>query len=234
MRRGLTFIQAPRSRRTLLLALTLVAPAAAITLPSAAADMELERAPGAQSLTSAPAGDAPVAVPPLTASSQEPATIANPLWAIPLATMSTTRDRPLFSPSRRPPPPIETPVAAVRAPPPPPPPRVEPPPLSLVGTVSGDDESFAIFVDQTTRTALRLRLGENYEGWWLRSVQNREVALEREQQTTILSLPDPGDGNTAISSPTPVPPAPAPMASIPAPVVNASRPRDRPKPHLMQ
>src|SRR6201995_4331257 len=31
---------------------------------------------------------------------------ANPLWAIPLTKLSGTRDRPIFSPSRRPPPPV--------------------------------------------------------------------------------------------------------------------------------
>jgi hypothetical protein len=126
----------------------------------------------------------------------------NPLWAIPLATLETTRERPVFSPSRRPPPAVDIPVAA--APPPPPPAksvRIEPPQLSLVGTVSGDDQSFGIFVDQSTRTALRLRLGEDYQGWRLRSVQGREVTLEREQQTTSFSLPEPGAEGAAMPAP---------------------------------
>jgi len=67
-------------------------------------------------------------------------------------------ERPLFSPSRRPPPPA---VAAAPPPaqasPPPKPPRVERPQLSLVGTVAGEGESFGIFVDPTTKAAIRLR-----------------------------------------------------------------------------
>jgi general secretion pathway protein N len=117
----------------------------------------------------------------------------NPLWEIPLSKLSTTRERPIFSPSRRPPP---VAVAGPPAPPAPAPaprlPRVERPQLSLVGTVSGDDESFGIFVDQTTKAALRLKVGEDYRGWKLRAVLGREVTLEYEQQTAILTLPQPG------------------------------------------
>jgi general secretion pathway protein N len=124
---------------------------------------------------------------------------ANPLWAIPLASLSNTRERPIFSPSRRPP--IQTPVAIAMpaAPPTPPPPRPERPPLSLVGTVAGDSESFGIFIDRGTSTALRLKLGEDYQGWRLRNVRGRDVSLERDQQTVVLSLPQPGDEGAATS-----------------------------------
>jgi general secretion pathway protein N len=81
-----------------------------------------------------------------------------------------------------------------KAPPPPPKPRAERPQLSLVGTIAGGDESFGIFIDQTTKAALRLKIGDDYQGWRLRSVQGREVTLERDQQTAILSLPQPGTG----------------------------------------
>jgi general secretion pathway protein N len=87
-------------------------------------------------------------------------------------------------------------MAAPPTPPPPAPPpkllRIERPQLSLVGTVSGDDERFGIFVDQTTKAALRLRIGEDYQGWKLREVQGRQVTLEYEQQTAILTLSQPG------------------------------------------
>jgi len=122
---------------------------------------------------------------------------ANPLWAIPLATLATTRDRPIFSPSRRPPPPAVAPTPVVAAPPPRPKPvRVEQPQLTLVGTIGGPDQSFGIFIDQTTKTALRLRIGEEYQDWRLRAVAPREVTLERNEQTTVLSLPPP-DANAA-------------------------------------
>jgi hypothetical protein len=152
---------------------------------------------------------------PVTSSSSEPVTSvrvvasppapeqplsANPLWAIPLTKLSGTRDRPIFSPSRRPPPPPV--VAAEPAPAPPPPPRkkeLEPPPLSLVGTIASDEESFGIFLDPSTKQALRLKLGEDYQGWKLRAVQGREVTVEKDQQSTVLTLPAPSaQGNNQV------------------------------------
>ena len=116
----------------------------------------------------------------------------NPLWEIPLSKLSITRERPIFSPSRRPPPVVAAAPPALPAPSAPKVPRVERPQLSLVGTVSGDNESFGIFVDQTTKAALRLKVGEDYRGWKLRAVLGREVTLEYERQTAILTLPQPG------------------------------------------
>ena len=138
---------------------------------------------------------APVTVkspePPAAAPERPPS--ANPLCDIPLATLSDTRERPIFSLSRRPRlPPVEAvPVANAPAPPPKPV-KAERPQLWLVGTIADGDQSFGIFVDQTTKAALRLKIGEETQGWKLRSVHGREVTLERERQTVIVSLPEPG------------------------------------------
>lgn len=118
------------------------------------------------------------------------ATSANPLWAIPLATLTATRERPIFSPSRRPPPPAVAPAPVVAAPPPKTV-RVERPQLALVGTIESSEQSFGIFVDQTTKAALRLRLGEDYQGWRLHAVAPRNVTLAHDAQTEVLSLPSP-------------------------------------------
>jgi general secretion pathway protein N len=67
----------------------------------------------------------------------------------------------------------------------------------LVGTISSGDESFGIFIDQASRAALRLKLGEDFQGWRLRAVQGRDVILERDHETTTLSLPQPGTSTTA-------------------------------------
>jgi len=118
---------------------------------------------------------------------------ANPLWAIALSRLSGTRDRPIFSPSRRPPPPVvasESP--AVRLPPPPPTKDLEPPPLALVGTIASDEQGFGIFVDQSTKQSLRLKVGEDYQGWRLRAIRGREVVLEKDHQGFAMDLPPPG------------------------------------------
>jgi hypothetical protein len=128
---------------------------------------------------------------------------ANPLWALPLATLSTTRDRPIFSASRRPPPPATAAVAA-KAPPPPRPREAERPSLSLVGTIAGSDESFGIFIDQGTKAALRLKVGEEYQGWQLDAVRGREVTFAKEMRTVVLGLPQPSPStasNPAVQSP---------------------------------
>ena len=117
---------------------------------------------------------------------------ANPLWAIPLTQLSGTRDRPIFSPSRRP---LPATVAAEPVFVKPPPRRkseIEPPPLALVGTIASDDEGFGIFLDQSTKAALRLKVGEDYQGWKLRAIQGREVTMEKDQQGAVLTLPPPG------------------------------------------
>jgi general secretion pathway protein N len=116
---------------------------------------------------------------------------ANPLWEIPLEILSGTRERPVFSPSRRPPPVAVAQVAVAK-----PPPKLaqeeRPLQLLLVGTVTGGDRSFGIFVDQTSKAALRLKLGEEYRGWRLRAVQGREATFARDQQTIVLNFPEPG------------------------------------------
>jgi hypothetical protein len=166
--------------------------------PTLAGDTPTETLPPAPVIP--PAASAP-------APSSEPApTSANPLWAIPLSALTATRERPIFSASRRPPPPAVAPVAAVRAPPPRPA-EPEKPRLVLVGTIVGDADGFGIFVDQTSKTALRLKLGEQHDGWTLRSVKSREATLEKDEQTAVIAMPLPGKGSEADVQMTPPVPA---------------------------
>ena len=117
----------------------------------------------------------------------------NPLWAIPLSQLSATRDRPIFSPSRRPP----APVVAAPIYVPPPAPRVataepERPPLTLVGTIMGERDAIAVFVLQGTGTTIRLHPNESHEGWVLRSVQGREATLQKAGASAVMALAPPG------------------------------------------
>ncbi len=82
--------------------------------------------------------------------------------------------------------------------------------LSLVGTIAGGDEGFAIFLEQSNKAALRLKVGEDYQGWRLRSVQGREATLEKDQQAVTLALPQPGAGTEVVSEVrNEIPPPPA-------------------------
>ena len=190
-----------RASLAVLLVTALAMPAATLALPTDTPDLDLPRrvdTPSTSLEWEQPATPAPVTiVRPLGAQPAAPErTLSpNPLWEIPLSILSATRERPIFSPSRRPPPVAAVaPPPAQALPPPPRPPRVERPQLSLVGTVAGEEESFGLFVDPTTKAAFRLKIGEDYQGWKLRTVQGRDVMLERDKQTTILSLPQPGAG----------------------------------------
>ena len=116
----------------------------------------------------------------------------NPLWAIPLSSLRATRERPIFVPSRRPPAPAVAAAPHVE-PAKPAPIAVEPdrPALTLVGVVTGTNEGFAVFTDQTTRDIVRLRTGEGHDGWILRSVKGREAVLEKNRKSAVISLPIP-------------------------------------------
>jgi general secretion pathway protein N len=71
------------------------------------------------------------------------------------------------------------------------------PEFALIGTVIGEEESIAVFADETTKNAIRLRTGEAHKGWALRSVHAREATLERGGESAILGLLRPGTEQTA-------------------------------------
>ena len=113
---------------------------------------------------------------------------SNPLWAIPLASLTATRERPIFSPSRRPP---VVELASVQ-------PQAAPvinqpqrPLLALVGAIAGETEGIAIFLDETTKGIVRLKTGESHSGWTLRLVTRRDATLQKDRETAIFALPNP-------------------------------------------
>jgi general secretion pathway protein N len=125
----------------------------------------------------------------------ERAASGNPLWSIPLASLSATRERPLFSASRRPSPADVTKgaatVVAVAA-------ETSAPPeatnLTLMGTVVGTNVSFAILINSATGAASRLFKGDQESGWRLRSVEPRLVILEKDARSVTLELPKAAEG----------------------------------------
>jgi len=132
----------------------------------------------------------PVAVPAATGGELVPG--ANPLWAIPIARLTATREQPLFAPTRRPPA-----VVQVAAPPPPPPPaplkppEPETPQLTLLGTVAGPGGRIGLFIDSVSKAVVRLKYGENHNGWTLRDVRPRQVELAKNLDSAVLDLPAP-------------------------------------------
>jgi len=120
------------------------------------------------------------------------AVTGNPLWAVPLSSLTVTRERPIFSPSRRPPPPAAIAAAYIAPvmPLPPKPPEPDHPLLTLLGTVvAGETEGIGIFINQINGSLVRLKTGEQHEGWILRAVRGREAMFEKNDQSATLVLP---------------------------------------------
>ena len=116
----------------------------------------------------------------------------NPLWGIPISALDATRERPIFSASRRPPMPPVVAERVAAAPPPPKPAEPEQPLLTLVGTAIGKPKNVAVVLDRTTKTLVRLHVGEAVSGWILRSVESRTMTVEKNSQTVTVALPAPG------------------------------------------
>jgi hypothetical protein len=114
--------------------------------------------------------------------------LGNPLWADPVSSFTATRERPIFSPSRRPPPVVELASFSLPTPTSSPPQR---PLLALIGAIAGQADGIAIFFDETTRSIVRLKTGESHSGWTLRVVASREATLQRGRETAILVLQNP-------------------------------------------
>lgn len=158
-----------------------------VSAPSPPVDLR----PTAPVLVTAPP---PIKAPPPAAPS------ANPLWAIPLKLLVNTRERPIFSQSRRPPPAVVV-AAPVEVPPPPSPPRViEKPRLSLMGTIVNGSDGYAIFMDQGTKTAVRVRLGSLYQGWALKVLRPGAASLEREGENVEITFPKPANDPGSVSA----------------------------------
>ena len=54
------------------------------------------------------------------------------------------------------------------------------------------EEGFGIFLDQSTKAALRLKVGDDYPGLETAWIKGGEVTMEKDQQAAVLTLPPPG------------------------------------------
>lgn len=148
-------------------------------------------------------------------STADPAAPAgNPLWKLPLERLSITRERPIFSASRRPPRPPPNNVVPVAVPQPAKPAEPESPAVSLIGTVVGTDAQIGIFLEKATHNVVRLRLGEDHRGWVLRLVKAREVTLVKGVEQTLLLGPSSGEA-PSVSSPAMLPLVPNSIGTVP-------------------
>ncbi len=161
--------------------------------------------------------------------SATPPAEGNPLRAIPLSALSATRDRPLFSLSHRPPPPAVVPApapVAVSPATPTKPAEPERPPLTLLGTVVGQDKRLAIFFNQSTHQPVRLEEGRGESGWRLKSDSPRSAVVEKDGLTVTIDLPRSGDTSVATGEPTGASVATGNSADAPAAPGNLAAPAE--------
>ncbi|GLK80170.1 hypothetical protein [Methylopila turkensis] len=140
----------------------------------------------------------------LSARAQEPPPSGlNPLQSLGAASLTGFRDRPLFTPSRRPPPaPVadEAPAPLEEAAAPEPPPAVQPS-LRLTGVIEGPDESVAVIEELGSKQVSQLRLGDMLDGWLVTAIDPAALRLtlgEREEEYRLFDpKPDaPAQGGT--------------------------------------
>jgi len=123
--------------------------------------------------------------------------VGNPFARVPLESLTATRERPLFSATRRPPPSADpVPEAKRQAPLPaqaPPPAEPQGPPLTLIGTITGAEHPVAILFNKLTRIVATIHEGDEALGWRVTSVSARSAIIEKDGAAVTLSLPKPGD-----------------------------------------
>jgi general secretion pathway protein N len=154
-----------------------------------------------------PASVAPIDPGPPSPNLNEATEAGNPLAKIPLSAITATRDRPLFSVSRRPPAPAiegnaqpaQAPAATAPAPP-------ERPAVKLIGTILSPATSVVLLRDSATQAVTRLHVGEATSGWRVKTISFSSVTLEKGEQSAVLGLSQPRDApgeQTVLNSPRP-------------------------------
>jgi hypothetical protein len=120
-----------------------------------------------------------------------PAVSGNPVAEISLDRLSATRDRPLFSPSRRPPAPAALAVRAEQAPQPLP--SSSPPGVALFGTVVGAQGARAFIATGTADRIIGVGPGDDVSGWTVTAITQRNLVLSRAEQSATFTLFSPGN-----------------------------------------
>jgi hypothetical protein len=139
----------------------------------------------------------PPSSPPLAAQESLP----SPLAAQPLDRLSATRERPLFSPTRRPPPP---PPQVAAAPPPPPAP---PPNVALFGIVMDGDEARAVVRAGPAEKIMRVGIGDDIGGWKVAQIEGRRLVLALNGRIATFMMFSGNSANNAPPAAAQAPPA---------------------------
>ena len=144
---------------------------------------------------------------PRTESHGDGAPPVSPLAAQLLERMSNTRDRPLFSPTRRPPAP--PPVVAVAPPPPLPPPDV-----ALLGVVMDGEDARAVVRAGPAAKILRVGIGDDIGGWKVGQIEARQLVLLLDGRTATFMMFTGSNTKSPANSGAAGPPSGAPPQNV--------------------
>jgi hypothetical protein len=141
---------------------------------------------------------------------------------ISLDDLSETRNRPLFSPSRRPRP--ANVEVAVTAPPPPPPPQepVPAPNLTFLGTFESPTEVGATVQIPSNDKPITIRYGTYINGWRVVDISHKRLVLAHEDRRVVFTLFNPSAANGETPG---APPPTGPQFHPPPTIVPAPGPR---------
>jgi general secretion pathway protein N len=112
------------------------------------------------------------------------AALKNPLAVHSFGELTATRDRPLFSPTRRPPPP---PASAEAEGPPPPAP---PPAVLFSGVIMDTKGALAILRADASARATYVRVGDVVSGWKVGQIERRKLTLSLDGRSATFTLFD--------------------------------------------
>ena len=149
----------------------------------------------AQMASADPTGNALVrAMPDAAIDIEMPAVSDNPVAEVPLDRLSDTRNRPLFSRSRRPPaPPAPTAIAARVEPQPLP--LLPPPGVALFGVVVGPQGARAYIATGAADRIIGVRLGDDVSGWTVTAITQSNLVLSRAERSATFTLFSPENAN---------------------------------------
>lgn len=105
----------------------------------------------------------------------------SPLAAQPMDRLSATRDRPLFSPTRRPPAP--PPVVPIAPPPPP-----SPPNIALLAVIMDGEEARAVVRTGPAAKTVRVQIGDDIDGWKVGQIEARQLVLLLDDRTATFTM----------------------------------------------
>lgn len=113
-------------------------------------------------------------------------TLANPVAAQSLDQLSSTLDRPLFSPTRhRPAPSPVTQAVAPAAP------QQQPPPaLTLFGVAMDSEHARALIRTDRDKKIFRAQIGDDIDGWKVSQIEGQKVVLSLGERFVTLTLFD--------------------------------------------